>query len=310
MSMQKLRTWIPVALCGLAAVVVFVRTRPVSAHRAAVPLAAGTPGGVPTSRDGLASTIAALERRLADEPANAKAATRLAEALVRQARATSNGGLAVRAEAALRTALEAGPSYEAQRMLGTVLASEHRFREAIAAAEQARKMEPNDAWNEGIIGDAHLELGEYDAAFDAFDRMVHRRPTAAAYARAAYARELQGDLPGALHLMQMAADATTAHDPESQAWHYAQLGDLYFQMGHLADAEREFGRADFTFPGHPHAIAGLARVDAARGDLASALARYTSLEATGALPEHLARMAEIEQALGRSDSARRHYALA
>jgi tetratricopeptide (TPR) repeat protein len=153
-------------------------------------------------------------------------------------------------------------------------------------------------------------LGDYEAAFAAFDRMVCRRPTAAAYARASYARELQGDLSGALRLMQMAADATTSHDPESQAWHYAQLGDLYFQMGRLADAEREYGRAEFTFPGHPHAIAGLARVDAARGDLASALARYVELEAKGARPEHLARMAEIEQVLGRTDAARRHFALA
>jgi len=308
---QKLRTWIPVGLCAAAAVIAFLRTRPVAAHRGTpLPLAAGTPGGAPTSRDGLATTIAALEQRLQAEPDNAKAAARLAEALVRQARATSNGGLAVRAEAALRTALQAGPNYEAQRMLGTVLASQHRFREAIAAAEQARAMEPADAWNEGVIGDAHLELGEYEAAFDAFDRMVQRRPTAAAYARASYARELQGDLAGALRLMQMAAEATTSHDPESQAWHYAQLGDLYFQMGRLSDAEREYGRADFTFNGHPHAIAGLARVDAARGDLAAALARYASLEAKGALPEHLARMAEIEQALGRPDAARRHFALA
>lgn len=308
--MQTLRTWIPVTICAAAALVAIVRTRPAAAHRAAVPLAAGTPGGAPTSPDGLATTIAALERHLAEEPANATAAARLAEALVRQARATSNGGLAVRAEAALRTSLDAGPSYEAQRMLGSVLASQHRFREAIAAAEQAHRMEPADAWNDGVIGDAHLELGEYDAAFDAFDRMVRRRPTAAAYARASYARELQGDLPGALRLMQMAADATTAHDPESQAWHYAQLGELYFQMGRLTDAEREYGRADFTFNRHPHAIAGLAKVAAARGDLEGALARYASLEATGALPEHLARMAEIEEALGRTAAARRHFTLA
>ena len=28
--------------------------------------------------------------------------------------------------------------------------------------------------------------------------------------------------------MQMALDATSAHDPESQAWHHAQLGDLHY----------------------------------------------------------------------------------
>ena len=308
--LKKLRAWIPVLVCAIAATGMYLRTvRPARAY-AAMPLAAGTPGGAPTSRDGLTQTVAALERRVADEPGNGVAAARLADALLRQARATGNGGLAIKAETALRTAIAAAPSYEAQRMLGAVLASQHRFRDAIAAAEQARVTEPADAWNDGVIGDAHLELGEYDAAFAAFDAMMRKRPSAAAYGRASYARELQGDLAGALRLMQMALDATSGHDPESQAWHHAQLGELHVQLGHLADAEREFRHALFTFADHPLAVAGLAQVDAARGDLPAALAGYARLEAAAALPEHLARMAEIEQALGRPADAARHFALA
>ena len=309
-TVKKLRPWIPVIVCALAAVVIHVRgARPTRAH-AAMPLAAGTPGGAPTSRDGLATTIAALERRIADEPGNGVAAARLADALLRQARATGNAGLAIQAESAVRAAIAAGPSYEAQRMLGAVLASQHRFRDAIAAAERAKAMDPADAWNDGVIGDAHLELGEYDAAFAAFDAMMRKRPSAAAYGRASYARELQGDLAGALRLMQMALDATSAHDPESQAWHYAQLGDLQYQLGHLADAEREYRHALFTFADHPLAVAGLARLDAARGDLAGALAGYAKLQAWSAMPEYAARMAEIEDALGRPRDAARHVALA
>ncbi len=309
-TLKKLRPWIPVIVCAIVAGGAYVRTaRPTRAY-AAMPLAAGTPGGAPTSRDGLAQTIAALERRVADEPGNGVAASRLADALLRQARASGNGGLALQAERALRAAIAAGPSYEAQRMLGAVLASQHRFRDAIAAAEQARTMEPADAWNDGVIGDAHLELGEYEAAFAAFDAMMRKRPSAAAYGRTAYARELQGDLAGALRLMQMALDATSAHDPESQAWHHAQLGDLRFQLGHLADAEREYRHAAFTFADHPLALAGLARVDAARGDLAAALSGYARLDASGATPETAMRMAEIEEALGRRIDAARHFALA
>jgi tetratricopeptide (TPR) repeat protein len=195
-------------------------------------------------------------------------------------------------------------------MLGAVLASQHRFRDAIAAAERARAIEPADAWNDGVIGDAHLELGEYDAAFAAFDAMMRKRPSAAAYGRASYARELQGDLAGAMRLMQMALDATSAHDPESQAWHHAQVGDLHYQRGHLADAERAYRHAAFTFADHPLAVAGLARVDAARGDLTAALAGYQRLQASAAAPEYAARMAEIEQALGRPLDAARHVALA
>ncbi len=161
-----------------------------------------------------------------------------------------------------------------------------------------------------MIGDAHLELGEYDAAFTAFEAMMRKRPSAAAYGRASYARELQGDLDGALRLMQMALDATSGHDPESQAWHHAQLGDLHYHRGQLADAEREYRHAAFTFADHPLALAGLARVDAARGDLTAALAGYQRLQASAATPEYAARMAELEQALGRPTEAARHVALA
>ena len=87
-------------------------------------------------------------------------------------------------------------------------------------------MRENDAWNYGTLGDAYLELGEWDQAFDAFDTMVRLRPDAASYARVAYAHELQGRLPAALRLMRMAAEATSPHDAESRAWHYAQVGHL------------------------------------------------------------------------------------
>jgi len=307
---KNLRPWIPVIVCAIVAAGAYARSaRPTRAY-AAMPLSAGTPGGAPTSREGLTQTITALERRLADEPGSGLAAARLADALLRQARATGNGGLAIQAESVLRTALAAGPSYEAQRMLGAVLASQHRFRDAIAAAEQARTIEPSDAWNDGVIGDAHLELGDYDAAFTAFEAMMRQRPSAAAYGRAAYARELQGDLDGARRLMQMALDATSAHDPESQAWHHAQLGDLHYQLGHLAAADREYRHAAFTFADHPLALAGLARVDAARGDLTAALAGYATLMASAPTPEYAARMGELEQTLGRAGDATRHFALA
>jgi tetratricopeptide (TPR) repeat protein len=305
-----MRVFVAVGIAALAIGVGYVRARPAVRAMPAIPAAAGTPGGAPTTPEGLAQTVAALEQRLASEPGSGTAAARLADALLRQARATSNAGLALRAEASLRAAIAEAPSYEAQRMLGSVLASQHRFRDAIAAAQAARVTEPGDTWNDAVIGDAHLELGEYDEAFAAFDAMMRKRPSAAAYARASYARELQGDLAGALRLMQMALDATTAHDPEAQAWHRAQLGDLHFQLGRLTDAEREYRHAAFIFADHPLALAGLARVDTARGDLEAALASYRRLETIAPQPEALARMADVEAALGRAADAQRHRALA
>ena len=271
----------------------------------------GTPGAPRTSREELAGRIAQLKARLATRPDDTGAAVLLADALMRQARVTGNGGLTLEAEQALRGALKEDPAdYDALRMLGTVYLSQHRFREAIQDAERARDIRPYDAWNYGVIGDGYIELGEYSRAFDAFDAMVSRRPGSAAYARVAYARELQGNLEGALRAMKMAAEATAPDDPEAQAWHHAQVGDLYFQVGRIAEAQREYERAALIFPDHPFAVAGLAKVKAARGDYAGALELYRAqLERTPTL-DLAAEVGDLYARRGNVAEAERYYAMA
>jgi tetratricopeptide (TPR) repeat protein len=195
-------------------------------------------------------------------------------------------------------------------MLATVLLSQHRFRDAIREGERCRQMQPHDAWPLGVLGDAHLELGEYDQAFDAFQRMVSIRPDSASYARAAYARELQGDLPGSLRLMTMALEATSPNDPESIAWHHVQLGALHLALGQVDEAEREYAHADYTFPRHPMAIEGLARVDEARGRPDAAVARLEPLVAGNPAPSTLAHYSELLTKVGRGADALRYARLA
>ena len=171
-------------------------------------------------------------------------------------------------------------------------------------------MHPNDAWNYGVLGDAHVELGEYDAAFDAFDTMARHRPDAAAYARIAYAQELQGHLDAAIASMRMAAEATGAQDPESLAWHYAQIGNLLLQTGDVDGAAREFARADHTFPGHPFAEAGRARVAAARGQSDEALAIYRGLMNTAPTSETAIAAGDLLAQKGDNEAAEAMYARA
>jgi tetratricopeptide (TPR) repeat protein len=271
----------------------------------------GAPGAPATSRDGLSNTITQMEARLASTPDDATAAVRLADALLRQTRVTGNAGLAMRAERALTRVLTADPEhYYARRMLAAVLLSQHRFREAIAAAERCLQTRRDDAWLYGVIGDARLELGDYDEAFTAFDAMASRRPDAAAYGRASYARELQGDLDAAIRDMQMALEATSARDPESLAWHHAQLGHLYLARNQMTDARREFRHAEFTFPDHPLAVEGLVRTMAASGEYTAALARLRQLRARAASPSLQALEGDLLMSLGRPDEAETAYRLA
>jgi tetratricopeptide (TPR) repeat protein len=195
-------------------------------------------------------------------------------------------------------------------MLGAIYLSQHRFREALEAGERARNLRPSDAWNYGVMGDALIELGDYERAFDAFDKMVTMRPSAGAYARVAYARELQGNLDGALQAMQMAEEATTAHDPEAQAWYASQVGELYLRLVKLEDAARQYHRAAFLFPNHPFAMIGQGKVKAATGDRDGALAIYLDqLKRTPTL-DLAARIGDLYAEDGNSVEAERYYQLA
>jgi tetratricopeptide (TPR) repeat protein len=264
-----------------------------------------------TSRQGLERRIAQLERTLREHPTDSTAAVSLADALMRQARVTGNAGLALRAEQALKGVLRDEPAdYDARRMLATVYLSEHRFRDAVVEADRMRTVRPTDDWNFGVLGDGHLELGEYDEAFSAFQRMMDLRPTAGAYARAAYALELQGHLKAALEAMRLSVEATPPTDPESIAWHHAQIGDLYRQMGNTKDAAYEYAWAEHTFPGHPFAVRGMAALLEAAGDRAGAASRYEAVMATTPSPDIAEKLGDLYTAMGRSADASREYALA
>ena len=264
-----------------------------------------------TSRDQLSRTIEHMTARLSVHPTDSRAAVALSEALLRQARVTGNAGLAARAEAALNVVLASAPNdYAALRERATVYLSAHRFRDALRDAERARDAAPSDAWNYGAIGDAHLELGDYDQAFAAFDRMAQLKPNAASYARVSYARELQGDLTSALRYMTMAAEATSPQDAESVAWHYAQIGHLEVERGRLADAERAFARADYAFPHHPFAVDGLVRLKMRAADYRGALSLLNPRLSDSPTPSDIALAGDIYLALGDTDRAERSCRLA
>ncbi len=268
-------------------------------------------GQISTSRHDLARTIATMREKVANAPNDAAAAVTLADALLRETRVSGNAGLAKEAERVLLDVLKHDSDrYDARRMLAATYLSQHRFADALHEADRCRTTRAEDPWIWGVIGDAHIERGEYDAAFAAFDRMAALKPTAAAYARVSYARELQGDLPGALRTIRMAAEATSAHDPESLAWHHAQVGQLHLQLGQLAEARREFLAAAYAFPEHPFAQAGLARVAERSGDLRTALDIVMAILETSPTPSDLAYSGDLMAKLGQAEAAERQYRLA
>src|SRR5207247_829841 len=110
-----------------------------------------------------------------------------------------------------------------------------------------------------------VELGRYEEAFDTFQKAVDLKPQLSTYARASYAWELRGNVRNALAAMRLAFQA--AATGADAAWASNQLGDLSFNSGRVDKAEDWYRGAIVRDPGFIPPYAGLAKVEAARGDL-------------------------------------------
>ena len=306
--------YVPVMIVGLVAgsiVWVNVNGGRSKGRPSPPPITSAPSSTVTTSVSGLDDTVREMDRRLSSSPGDLRAAIQLTDALMRLARVRADGGVVARGEEVLRRALDAHPAdYQAEQMLGSLYLSEHKFRQAIAIAERTRDARPLDPTNYGILGDAHLELGEYEQAFDNFDQMMRLRPNAASYARVAYARELQGHVAAALESMRLALDAVPPTDLESLAWHHAQIGELYLKLGDTAKAEQAFMSASHAFPGHPFAVLGYARTLAAEGDRRGAIAALRAQGNRPASPDVHALLGDLLDATGQHAEATTEYALA
>ena len=244
------------------------------------------------------------ESRAADPRAAERVAVRGLQ-LQQQARATGNPALYPRVERELRAALELDPgSGLALRGLAALAASRHRFAESLELAERARDAEPQVAAVYGLIGDANLELGRYRQAFAALERMASLKPSASAYSRVSYARELRGDLEGAIAAMELAVDASIGV-VEPSAWSRTLLARLLVAQGRVAAAELRLREALAFVPRYPAALAGLAGVAAGRGDLVTAEKLYRRAADGSPVPEFAARLGDTLNALGRRREAER-----
>jgi tetratricopeptide (TPR) repeat protein len=258
---------------------------------------------------GTMDAITQAQARLQRAPDDPDAFAQLGIAWLQRVRITGDVSLYAYAQSAIERALEIDAQHsDALAARGTLALALHDFIGALVWADRLIAVNPYRAAAYGIRTDALVELGRYDEAVAALQRMVDLRPDAESYSRVSYLRELHGDIAGALAAMQLAV-SSAASGTEPWLWTLTHVGHLQRTQHRLAEAEAAYRQALAQQPGYAPAIAGLAQVAAARGDSARAIDLLAPVAARLPLPEYLILLGELYEVQGDSSNAQAQYDL-
>src|ERR1700722_22696 len=213
---------------------------------------------------------------------------RLGVAYIQKARETGDVTYYNLAAKALEKSLDLESSHAeaspATKHLATVYYAEHRFNDALALAQKAIYLNPRDVTPYALIGDARSEMGEYEKAWAAYQKLENLEGGPSANSGVQYLEQsrasvqsfLTGDSQAAIDHMRRAVDTSvTSRMPrENIAWTQFTLGDYYLQLGELANAKTAYRDALQTYPDYHRALTGLAKVSSAEGHLSEAISLY------------------------------------
>ncbi len=277
----------------------------VSAGFAQTPTASSEQNLSPAER-----SMAQARKLIEKNPKDFEAYNALALALSRRARETSNVVFYSQGEEALQKSFARAPdNFDGQRIRVWLLLGKHEFAAALEAARTLNQKMPDDVMLYGFLTDANVELGNYKEAETAAQWMLNLRAgNMPGLTRAAYLRELFGDIDGSLDLMNMAYQSTPPGEVEDGAWIVTQMAHLNLAIGKVDEAEKLSQQALAMFPGYHYALANLAkvRIQQRRYDEAAALLRQRYQAAPHA--ENLFDLAQTLHLAGRIEEAQKAFA--
>jgi tetratricopeptide (TPR) repeat protein len=277
---------------------------------AAAPAAPLDVAAAPGSDGELERLIRDYERRIGEHttPSDHRI---LGQLYLEQARRTGDPGAYARADQAISRALELFPTDPEARVLkATARYSVHDFSAALRIASRVYAEDPTHLEALVVVGDAQLSLGRYDAAEDTYRTVAARAPKApellVRLARMAFLRNEPGEARRLANLAARSAAGTTSGS--GLAWYRVFEGQVAFDEGRYAEAERSFRSAIDAYPRSAPAHAGLGRTYAALGRTGAAVDQY--LKATRILPDPgwLATLGDLYAMSDRRELARRQYA--
>lgn len=255
------------------------------------------------ARAGTDERIRIYQKQLGASPKDRQLQSGLILTYLQKLRETGDASYLERASKLADSMLETdGGNLGALRFQNEIDLQRHDFRRVAERARDMLQYAPSDSGAWGNLGDALMELGEYEKAGQAYAKMFGLRPNLASYNRVAYFRFVTGDAAGAIALMKQAIDAGSG-EAENTAWCFAELGDMYFKTGKLVDAGAAYDQAFALFPGLHRASAGLGKVEAAMGHFDLAIRDYKRAQSIVPLIEYGAALRDLYTATGNKQAA-------
>lgn len=268
---------------------------------------------LPSVYDASESSIRFLEDRVKSDPLDFIAYNKLAGYYLQRQRETGDLNYLALASRAARASLAAIPAEQNVGGLASLARVEfatHDFAGARDHAKRLIELEPTKSYPWQILGDALLELGDYDVAATAYERMEQLGRNVDTETRLARLALLRGQTDIAKHRFSTALIVAVDLGPPSReavAWCRWQLGEVAFSTGDYETAESHYRDALITYPNYYRALASLGRVLAARGDLAGGIEQLE--RATRILPDagFVALLGDLYKLAGRDREATASY---
>lgn len=320
MSKKISRAFILFLAHGMVALMLCACGRSWSAPPASSSALPPLPPAAPLAPDADASegAIRFLEDRVKRDPDDFIAYNKLCGYYLQRVRETGDVKYLELAERAAQASLKAIPAEQNTGGLTGLAQAEftaHNFTGARDHALQLIELDPQKSYPYQILGDAFVELGDYDKAEENYQQMQHlsgQFSNSSVETRLARFAFLNGDIDQAqAHFSDALALALNQSPPprETVAWCRWQLGEVAFARGDYEKAEAHYREALTTFPDYYRAVSSLGRVRAARGDLAGAIEQYEHAVRLLPDPNFVAALGDLYKLVGREKDASAQYAL-
>lgn len=248
-------------------------SKPVSATPSQLPLTTSS-----TATDPTESIIRELEERVRRDPEDFIAFNKLGGYYLQRLRETGDVRYLELARRAAESSTAILPAEQNLGALSTLALVDFASHDFVAARDKAlllTQMGPGKSQPYQILADALLELGDYDAAEEALQKLEQLGGiTIGSETRFARIDMLHGRSQFAQKRLTNALSMALAEVPaqnETIAWCRWQLGEAAFATGKYEQAQRYYSDALQTLPNYYRALGSMARTHAALNDVAGAI---------------------------------------